>query len=83
MTREESLSIYQLAQYYLAQGQTVRAAALMMKLAETEPTAENLTLLADIYKEQGLFDDAQTLYLRVVKEGLQPRSKAQGSSSHA
>jgi hypothetical protein len=42
----------------------------MMKLTETEPTLENLTLLADIYMEQGLFDDAKELYLRVVKAGL-------------
>ena len=42
----------------------------MMKLTETEPTTENLTLLADIYMQQGLFDDAAALYLRVVKAGL-------------
>jgi Tfp pilus assembly protein PilF len=60
----------ELARYYLSQGKKVRAAALMMKLIETEPTSENLTLLADIYMEQGLFDDAKELYLRVVKAGL-------------
>ena len=57
----------ELAQAYLAQGSTVRAAALMIKLIRTEPTPENLELLADIYMEQGLFDDAKELYLRVVK----------------
>jgi len=60
----------ELAQAFLAQGKTVRAAALMIKLIETEPTTENLTLLADIYMQQGLFDDAAELYLRVVKAGL-------------
>ena len=60
----------ELAQAFLAQGKTVRAAGLMIKLIETEPTPENLTLLADIYMEQGLFDDAAALYLRVVKAGL-------------
>jgi Tfp pilus assembly protein PilF len=60
----------ELAQAYLAQGSTVRAAALMIKLIRTEPTPENLELLADIYMEQGLFDDAKELYLRVVKAGL-------------
>ena len=64
------MSIQELARYYLSQGKSVRAAALMMKLTETEPTTENLTLLADIYMEQGLFDDAKELYLRVVKAGL-------------
>jgi Tfp pilus assembly protein PilF len=57
----------ELARYYLSQGKTVRAAALMMKLIETEPTPENLTLLAEIYMQQGLHDDAAELYLRVVK----------------
>jgi hypothetical protein len=60
----------ELARYYLSQGKTVRAAALMMRLTELEPTPENLTLLADIYMQQGLFDDAAALYLRVVKAGL-------------
>jgi len=60
----------ELARYYLSQGKTVRAAALMMKLIETEPTPENLELLAEIYMQQGLFDDATELYLRVVKAGL-------------
>lgn len=61
----------ELARYYLAQGSLVRAAALMMKLTETEPTPENLELLAEIYMQQGLFDDAAALYLRVVKAGLE------------
>ena len=60
----------ELARYYLSQGKTVRAAAMMMRLIKTEPTAENLTLLADIYMQQGLFDDAKALYLRVVKASL-------------
>jgi Tfp pilus assembly protein PilF len=61
----------ELAQAFLAQGKTVRAAALMMNLIKTEPTPENLSLLADIYMEQGLFDDAKALYLRVVKAELE------------
>ncbi len=60
----------ELARYYLSQGKTVRAAALMIKLVETEPTPENLEILAEIYMRQGLFDDAAELYLRVVKAGL-------------
>jgi len=63
----------ELARYYLSQGKTVRAAALMIKLIETEPTPENLELLADIYMEQGLFDDASALYLQVVKMGMKER----------
>ena len=64
------MSIQELARYYLSQRKTVRAAALMIKLTETEPTLENLELLAEIYMQQGLFDDAAELYLRVVKAGL-------------
>jgi TolA-binding protein len=60
----------ELAKAFLAQGKTVRAAALMLNLIKTEPTPENLSLLADIYMEQGLFDDAKALYLRVVKAEL-------------
>src|SRR5579864_5083293 len=44
----------ELAKAFLAQGKTVRAAALMLNLIKTEATAENLTLLADIYMQQGL-----------------------------
>ena len=60
----------ELAKAFLAQGKTVRAAALMLNLIKTEPTPENLELLAEIYMHQGLFDDAAELYLRVVKAGL-------------
>jgi hypothetical protein len=64
------MGVQELARYFLSQGKTVRAAALMMTLTETEPTLETLTLLADIYMEQGLFDDAKALYLRVVTAEL-------------
>ena len=64
----------ELAQAFLAQGKTVRAAALMMNLIKTEPTPENLELLAEIYMRQGLFDDAAELYLRVVKMGIETKS---------
>jgi hypothetical protein len=47
----------------------------MLKLVRTEPTPENLTLLADIYMEQGLFDDAAALYLRVVKAELKMKPR--------
>ena len=64
------MSIHELARYYLSQRQTVKAAGLMLKLIETEPTPENLELLADVYMQQGLFDHAAALYLRAVKAGL-------------
>ncbi len=61
----------ELAQAFFAQGKTVRAAGLMLRLIKTEPTPENLELLAEIFMQQGLFDDAAALYLRVVKAGLE------------
>jgi len=64
------MSARELAQAFLAQGKTLRAAGLMLNMIEKEPTPENLALLADIYLEQGLFDDARELYLSVVKAGL-------------
>lgn len=64
------MSIHELARYYLSKRQTVKAAGLMLKLIETEPTPQNLELLADIYVHQGLFDHAKGLYLRAVKAGL-------------
>ena len=64
------MSIQELARYYLDQGKTVYAAGLMLKLIETEPTAENLTLLAEIYAKQGLHDQSAALYLRVLKAEL-------------
>ena len=60
----------EIAKAFLAQGKTVRAAALMLNLIKTEPTPENLELLADVYLAQGLFDDAKELYLRVLKVEL-------------
>ncbi len=46
----------------------------MLKLVRTQPTTENLTLLADIYMQQGLFGDAKALYLRVVKSETEMKS---------
>jgi len=64
------MSAREKARSFLVQGKTVIAAGLMLRLIETEPTPENLELLADIYMQQGLFDYAAALYLRVVKAGL-------------
>lgn len=58
------MSVQELARYFLSQGKTVRAAGLMLKVLETEPTPQNLMLLAEIYAAQGLFDDAAKLYVK-------------------
>lgn len=57
------------AQAFLAQGKTVRAAGLMLKLIEAEATPQNLMLLAEIYTEQGLFVAAGVLYKRAGLKG--------------
>ena len=56
------MSIHERARNYLLQGQTLRAAGLMLNLVETEPTPENLILLAEIYLAQGLYTDAAMLF---------------------
>jgi hypothetical protein len=48
----------------------------MLTVIETQPTPENLELLADIYMQQGLFDDAAELYLR--QNGFGSRSNYRG-----
>jgi Flp pilus assembly protein TadD len=55
------------AKLYAAQGCLVRAVVMYRKLVETEPTAENLSMLAALYMEEGLHEEAQALYLRVVQ----------------
>lgn len=55
------------AKLYAAQGCLVRAVVMYRKLVEAEPSAENLSMLAALYMEQGLHEDAQALYLRVVQ----------------
>jgi Flp pilus assembly protein TadD len=61
------MSAEERAKSYAAQGCLVRAVVMYRKLAETEPTAENLSMLAALYMEEGLHEDAQALYLRAVR----------------
>ncbi len=65
------MSIHELARHYLAQGQTVRAAGLMIKLVETEPTPENLSnCWQTCICGKGYTIRREALHLRVVKAGL-------------
>ena len=61
------MSTAEQGQIFLAQGETCRVAAIYRNIVVTEPTAENLTMLAEIYMQQGLHEDAQALYLRMVQ----------------
>jgi Tfp pilus assembly protein PilF len=54
------------AQVYLAQGSLCRAAAVMQQIVNVEPTKENLELLAEIFMQQGLNEDAMALYAKTV-----------------
>lgn len=58
------------ARAYQQQGLTLRAVGLMQNLIDAQPSDENLTFLAELYTQQGLFHDAAALYLRVVKAEL-------------
>lgn len=69
----------EMAQSFATQGKTVRAAGLMLRLIETEPTPENLTLLAEIYAQQGLYEDAAALHLRVLKLSIDDRGRQKQS----
>ena len=70
------MSIQEQAKYYAQQGMIVRAAVLYKKLVDADPSAENLTALAEIYMEQGLFDDACALHVRAM--GMTPTSARTG-----
>ena len=61
------MSAEERAKMYATQGCLVRAIVMYRKFAETEPTVENLSMLAALYMEEGLHEDAQALYLRVVQ----------------
>ena len=51
----------------------MRAAAVYRKLVELDPSVENLNGLADVYMQQGLFEDAKSLYLKAVTLVIQAK----------
>jgi Tfp pilus assembly protein PilF len=65
------MSTVEQAQIYMAQGQTCQAVAMCRKAIKTDPSVENLTMLAELYMRQGLHEDSIELHLRIVKMGLQ------------
>ncbi|HYG99000.1 MAG TPA: tetratricopeptide repeat protein [Terriglobales bacterium] len=53
---------------YAADGFTVRAIALYKKLAKQDPNSLDIVLkLAELYTQQGLYNDARTQYLQVAE----------------
>jgi tetratricopeptide (TPR) repeat protein len=55
---------------YASQGFTVKAIAMYKKLSKLKPSLENLLKLAELYTQQGLFNDARAQYLQVAEEFL-------------
>jgi pilus assembly protein FimV len=55
---------------YAAQGFTVKAIAMYKKLTKLKPSLESVLRLAELYTQQGLFNDARAQYLQVAEEFL-------------
>jgi pilus assembly protein FimV len=55
---------------YAAQGFTVKAIAMYKKLSKIKSSLEGVLRLAELYTQQGLFNDARAQYLQVAEEFL-------------
>ena len=55
---------------YASQGFTVKAIAMYKKICKLKPALESLLKLAELYTQQGLFNDARAQYLQVADEFL-------------
>jgi tetratricopeptide (TPR) repeat protein len=55
---------------YAAQGFTVKAIAMYKKLTKLKSSLETVLRLAELYTQQGLFNDARAQYLHVAEEFL-------------
>lgn len=55
---------------YATQGFTVKAIAMYKKLTKIKSSLESILRLAELYTQQGLFNDARAQYLQVAEEFL-------------
>jgi pilus assembly protein FimV len=55
---------------YGTQGFTVKAIAMYKKLTKLKPALDGVLRLAELYTQQGLFNDARAQYLQVAEEFL-------------
>lgn len=55
---------------YASQGFTVKAIAMYKKLTKLKSSLETVLRLAELYTQQGLFNDARAQYLQVAEEFL-------------
>ncbi len=65
---------------YAQNGFTLKAIAIYKKLTKISPyTAENTTKLAELYGQQGLFNDARVHYMQVADQLLKSGENAQAA----
>jgi len=55
---------------YASQGFTVKAIAMYKKIAKLRPSIECVLKLAELYTQQGLHNDARSLYLQVAEQAI-------------
>ncbi len=55
---------------YATQGFTVKAIAMYKKISKLKPSLDSLLKLAELYTQQGLFNDARAQYLQLADEFL-------------
>ncbi len=55
---------------YASEGFTVKAIAVYKKITKLQPSLEGTLKLAELYTQQGLFNDARAQYLHVAEEFL-------------
>jgi tetratricopeptide (TPR) repeat protein len=53
---------------YAAQGFTVKGIAMYKKIAKLQPSVDGTLKLAELYTQQGLFNDARAQYLQVAED---------------
>jgi tetratricopeptide (TPR) repeat protein len=53
---------------YAAQGFTVKGIAMYKKLTKLQPSVDSSLKLAELYTQQGLFNDARAQYLQVAED---------------
>ena len=70
----------QVGEAYAAEGFTVKAIAIYKKLNKISPTAGDCVLkLAELYSQQGLFNDARAQYLNLAERALRAGDHQQAS----
>ena len=55
---------------YAEQGFTVKAIAMYKKLTKLSPNNESILKLAELYSQQGLFNDARAQYLQIAEQAM-------------